>query len=193
MDARRIHAWALVCCSPALFSACSLVSPQPLWEVIKASGATVSAAVTTTAPNNAINTVYHLHGPVRSVCIEFNPDTQVPDIIPALQTELKARQIDSRVFESRATTSLCKFWLRYSAQTALEIPPLSSDYKAYISSATLTLWNGTEQILASSQYDTGGPFGLGKWATTRAKLAPVIAALITGDDKGFESNIANKD
>jgi len=180
-------------CSPLCLAACSVVSPQPLWELVKASGATVSAAVATTAPTSAINTVYHLHEPVRSLCIEFNPDAQVPDILPALQTELKARMIDSRVFESRTATGLCKFWLRYSAQTALDIPPLGSDYRPYISGATLTLWNGTERILASSQYDPGGPFGVGKWASTRAKLAPVIAALITGDDKHFESNLANKD
>lgn len=180
-------------CAPLLTTACSLISPQPLWELVKASGATVSAAVATTAPTAAINTVYHLHEPVRSVCIEFNPDAQVPDILPALQTELKARMIDSRVFESRSATSLCKFWLRYSAQTALDIPPLGSDYRPYISNATLTLWDGAERILASSHYDPGGPFGLGKWATTRAKLAPVIAALITGDDQSFESTLANKD
>lgn len=169
--------------SPLLLSACSVVSPHPLWELAKASGATVGAAVGSAAPSKAINTVYHLHPPVRSVCIEFNPETQVPDLVPALQIELKTRLVDSRVYETRSATGLCKYWLRYSAYTELDIPPLGSDYKPYMKSATLTLWNGSDQILASSQYDPGGPFGAGKWASTRAKIAPVVRALITGDEE----------
>jgi hypothetical protein len=177
------HLRLLACSlSPLLFTGCAVVSPNPLWELAKASGATVSAAVSAKAPGRAINTVYHLHGPVHSVCIEFNPDTQVPDIVPAIQIELKARQVESRVYESRSATGLCKYWLRYTAYTALDIPPLGGDYQPYIQQATLTLWNGSEQILASSHYDPGGPFGVGKWASTRAKLAPVVQALITGEE-----------
>ncbi|MGH6646762.1 cell division protein FtsI [Aquabacterium sp.] len=182
MNVRPTPLLAALLLSSPLFTACSVVSPHPLWELAKASGATVSAAVSTAAPGKAINTVYHLHAPVRSVCIEFNPDTQVPDIVPALQIELKAQRVESRVYESRSATGLCKFWLRYSAYTGMDIPPLGGDYKPYIQQATLTLWNGSEQILASSHYDPGGPFGVGKWASTRAKLAPVVQALITGEE-----------
>lgn len=178
---KRAFLSLLAVASGPLFTACSVLSPHPLWELAKASGATVSVAVATAAPSQAINTVHHGHAPVRSVCIEFNPDTQVPDILPALQIELKTRRVDSRVYEARSASSLCPYWLRYSAYTALDIPPLGGDYKPYITQATLTLWNGSEQILASSQYDPGGPFGLGKWASTRAKLAPVVQALINGD------------
>jgi len=182
MNARPMPLLAALMMSSPLFTACSVISPHPLWELAKASGATVSAAVSTAAPGRAINTVYHLHPPVRSVCIEFNPDTQVPDILPALQIELKSQRVESRVYESRSATGLCKYWLRYSAYTALGIPPLGGDYQPYIQNATLTLWNGSEQILASSQYDPGGPFGVGKWASTRAKLAPVVQALIQGEE-----------
>jgi len=76
-------------------SGCSIISPAPLWELAKATGSLASMAVAT-APGESSNTVYHAHEPLKELCIEFNPQAQVADIVPALQIALRQHQIESR-------------------------------------------------------------------------------------------------
>ncbi|KAF1045007.1 hypothetical protein [Xylophilus sp.] len=90
---------------------CSILSPEPTWELIKATGGLAAVALSQ-APAKATNTVYHLHAPFKKVCIEFNPRTQVPDMVPALQAELRNRGIESRVFDSETAGRNCPVWLR---------------------------------------------------------------------------------
>ena len=47
-------------------------------------------------------------------------------------------------------------------------------------SAALTLRSDHGDVIASSQYALGDFMDMGKWASTRSKLAPVVTALLTG-------------
>lgn len=173
---RHIAALALTGCA---LSGCSIMSPMPLWELAKATGELTTRAVQS-EPGEASDTVYHAHAPFTKLCIEYNPQAQTPDVVPALQLALRAHQIDSRVYENASSTPNCSVWLRYSAQMEWDRPPLSERYEAYISRAALTLQNDRGQVLSSSYYTLGDGYRTSKWASTHDKLAPVVSALVTG-------------
>jgi len=162
-----------------LQSGCSIVSPVPLWELAKTTGM-AAAAVIPYGGSEASNTVYHLHAPFRQLCIEFNPDSAVTDVVPALQIELRKHRVESRVYEPGTITDECGVWLRYVASIVWDVPPMSGTYKPYVSNAALTLQASNGAVLSSSQYELGTAFGMGKWASTQSKLAPVVTALLTG-------------
>lgn len=168
----------------ALQAGCSIVSPMPLWELAKSAGVAASNALPY-APIDASNTVYHLHPAFTNLCIEYNPETPVSDVVPALQIELRKHQVESRVYEAGPLTAStlseqCKVWLKYSAYIAWDTPPMSSAYKSYVTTAALTLRDANGAVLSSSHYELGTGFGVSKWASTQRKLAPVVTALLTG-------------
>lgn len=162
-----------------LSSGCSIISPAPLWEVVKATGGLTSLALSQARPE-ASNTIYHLHAPVTNVCIEYNPKTQVPDIVPALQAELRTHGIDSRVYDNPAAARLCNVWLEYSAHFEWGLQPFSTDYQPYVHSLQLTLRTREGALLSTSEYQLDTQMGKGKWTNTRTKVAPVVTALVTG-------------
>ena len=158
---------------------CSIFSPLPLWELTKATGGAVSTALSV-GPGKASDTVYHEHAPFRALCIELNPTAPLAELVPALQAELRQHGIGSRVYERDATLDACSVWLRYSAQVEWEVPPFGDRYRAYVANAALTLVAADGRVLSTSRYELDPAFGLGKWSSTRAKLAPVVTALVTG-------------
>jgi hypothetical protein len=160
---------------------CSIISPAPLVELAKAGGAVAVSAISH-GPSSAKNTVYHEHKALDTVCVEYNPSTPDPDIAPALQAELRSHEIDSRIYEQGGTPTSCKFRVTYTADIEWDTPPFGDGYKSYIRDATLTLRDENGAVLSSSAYSLDGPFQMGKWATSRSKLAPVVTALVTGFD-----------
>ena len=165
----------------AALSGCSIVSPAPVLELVKATGAVAVSAISQ-GPSSAKNTVYHEHKSLDAVCVEYNPLTPDPEIAPALQAELRNHEIDSRIYEEGGTPSSCKFRVTYTADIEWGTPPFGSGYKSYIRDATLTLRDENGTVLSSSAYSLDGTFQMGKWATSRSKLAPVVTALVTGFD-----------
>jgi len=161
-------------------SACTVISPQPLFELVKAAGAVTSTAIAM-GPSEASYLVYHGTQGINTVCIEYNPNSQSVDILPAIQNELKTYQIGSRIYEPGTRLGLCQIWLKYTASIEWDTPFLGSEYKAYLTTAMLTLQTEGGNVLASSGYDLGRNFQSGKWATTQSKIQPVIHALITGE------------
>ena len=160
---------------------CSIVSPVPALELVKATGAVAMSAIST-GPSSAKNTVYHEHKALDAVCVEYNPLTPDPDIAPALQAELHNHEIDSRVYEEGGAPNSCKFRVTYTANIEWGMPPFASGYKSYIHDATLTLRDENGTVLSSSAYALDGAFQMGKWSSSRSKLAPVVTALVTGFD-----------
>jgi len=161
------------------FSGCSIVSPLPAMELLKASATAASLAMAQAEPH-ATNSIYHLHTQFNSVCIAFNPRTQVPDMVPALQTVLRDRGINSRVYDNPLAVRECPVWLEYSAQFDWGVPPLSSEYRRFIHFAQLTLRSDKGQVLSTSEYQLDSFLGRSKWSDTRTTMKPVVAALITG-------------
>lgn len=182
MSTHATPAWRRLAARAALVLAlpgCSIVSPTPAWELMKA-GAQAASLAMAQSPPQASNTVYHLHAAFSDVCIAFNPQTQVPDMVPALQSVLQDRGIQSRVYDNPQAVRQCPVWLEYSAQFEWGKPPLSSEYRKFIQSAQLTLRSEKGRVLSTSEYQPDPFMDRSKWADTRTKMAPVVAALVTG-------------
>lgn len=177
MSAR--HPLALVAAGSLMLSGCSIFSPLPLWELTKAAGSGAAIGIQSSA-GEALDTVYHLHAPFKSVCIEFNPDVQTADVVPALQRALRGLSIESRVYEAAGGMGACPVWLRYSTLMEWDKAPLTDRYQSYVSEAALMLQSAQGKVLSSSRYQVDPGFGSSKWASTYDKLAPVVSALVTG-------------
>lgn len=169
-----LTAWAL--------AGCSVLSPAPTLELIKAAGS-ATALVLARSPTRANDTV-HLGAPVPAkLCIEYNRQVSVPELVPALMAELRQHQVQARVFESGDGTPLgeCPAWLRYQALVLWERPPLADDLKPYLAQINLSLHDDQGRLIGASRYNgDDNPWGLGRWASTRAKVAPVLHAVLTG-------------
>ncbi len=167
---------------PALLCGCTLLSPMPTLELIRAGGDMASTALATSAPARASNTVRHGELTVSRLCIEFNRNAPLQDLVPAIQAELKGLQVDSRVYEAGTGLQECSVWLRYVATIEWGIPPLGKGYRANLSAAALSLYTAEGRLLASSSYLSEANYGMGRWADTRHKISPVVRALITDDN-----------
>jgi len=165
--------------APMLLSACSITAPLQAWGLIKAADMAGGTALNY-GPSKPINTVHHGDAPLRSVCIEYNQRAQLEDLVPALQQDLAEQGVSSRVYASSSDWKECKVWLRYAATVEWGIPPLSDRYRAYLSSASLSLHRDDGSFMASSAYAVDADYGVSKWSTTQRKLAPVVKAIITG-------------
>lgn len=179
---RPLCAWLCVALSTTL-GGCSVLSPLPTWELIKAGGAAAHSALATAAPARASNTVHHGDAPVRQLCIEFNPNAPLDDLVPALQAELRDQSVDSRVYEAGTGQLQCEVWLRYAATIEWGIPPLASQYRPNLAAVAISLHRADGRLLSTSSYQQDSNYGMARWASTRHKVAPVVKALITG----FES------
>jgi len=157
---------------------CALVSPVPLFELTKATGAAIAVAIPY-GSTHASDTVHHGHAPFDTLCIELNPETHSREFLPALQAELKQQRVESRLYEGTLPAG-CKVSLKYSAYIDWGIPPLGTEYQSYLASMTLVLRGDDGTVLSSSAYETDTALGWGKWSSTRAKLSPVVTALLTG-------------
>jgi len=131
-------------------------------------------------PSSSSNTVHFGAAIPPEVCIEFNPDTQVPDFIPALQAELKERGVKSRVLDRGTVNNECKVWVRYLAVIAWGIPSTDDHYRPYLSNASLYMVEANGRLMSASHFEIHWPIGLGQWASTRKKLSPVVYSLLTG-------------
>ena len=160
-------------------SGCSLLSPVPLWELAKGGGAVVAKALEL-SPGDPADTVVHRPWRERALCIELNPACPVGDIVPALQAALAAQGVSSRVYDTGAAGADCSAWMSYEAALAWDVPAMSAAPQAFMSQATLGLRDGAGRVLGASRYDADQqPLSRGKWASTQAKLAPVVAALLS--------------
>ncbi|MFY9514444.1 MAG: cell division protein FtsI [Rubrivivax sp.] len=158
---------------------CAIFSPVPAWELVKAAAGATSLGLDL-GPVRAVDTVFNLQEPVHAVCIELNPGPPVADLLPSLQAELKRQGVASRVFQERAEPPGCGLWLRYAAQVDWQPPPLADRHEPVVTDLVLTLSRADGRVLASSRYTLDNGFGIGKWAPTRRKVAPVVEALLTG-------------
>lgn len=161
----------------APLTGCSLLSPMaPMaaWEAIKYGGNAAMAA----QPPRPVNTVHHGDAPMASVCVEYNRELPLDELVPALQAELKTQGVDSRVYDAGTGPRSCVYWLRYVGSIAWGVPPLGQGHRPYLSSAALSLHRADGQLMATSAY--AGDDSLARWASTHKKIAPVVKALITG-------------
>ena len=155
-------------------SGCSVIGPMAAWDVVKWGG---SQAIANQAPK-PVNTVHHGDAPVKEVCVEYNRDMPLDELVPALQAELKTQGVQSRVYDAGTGPSACAYWVRYVGAIEWGTPPLSDEQRPYLSAAALSLRSADGRLLSSSAY-VGDASGA-RWSSTRKKIAPVVKALITG-------------
>lgn len=167
-------------CASLIFSAggCTILSPWPTMELIKAAGTATSTAIAL-APTQATDTVYHPHSRRRFWCIELNREAQVTDIVAALQNELQSQGVESKLYEAGNVPSDCPAVLHYMAWLRWDQPLWSNEYQPYLQAASLTLRSGEGEVLATTRYEID-QLGTGKWASTRKKMSPLVRALLTG-------------
>ncbi|MBV8035908.1 cell division protein FtsI [Roseateles sp.] len=165
---------AALLCATLGMAGCSVLTPMVGWELVKTGGAVALAY----QPPGPSNTVHHGDAPVKDVCVEYNRDMPLDELVPALQAELRSQGVQSRVYDVGAGQRDCAHWLRYVGSIEWGIPPLGQEHRAYLSAAALSLHRADGRLLSSSAYV--GDSGMGRWASTRKKIAPVVKALITG-------------
>ncbi|MCE4554721.1 cell division protein FtsI [Pelomonas cellulosilytica] len=160
--------------SLASLSGCTALGPMATWEVVKWGG---SMAISH-QDAKPVNTVHHGDAPVKDVCVEYNRDMPLDELVPALQAELKSQGVQSRVYDAGTGPNSCTHWLRYVGSIEWGTPPLSQQQRPYLSSAALSLRDADGRLLSSSAYisESSGA----RWSSTRKKIAPVVKALITG-------------
>ena len=148
-------------------------------ELVKASGIAASTVISV-GPSKATDTVYHIHPRFNKLCIELNPHSQSVEILPALQSELRTHQIESRIYEAGTGGNSCDIWLQYAAYIEWAIPPFTNEYKTYLTTASLTLRSAEGKVLSRSSYALDPVYGMGKWSSVRSKIAPSVTAIVTG-------------
>jgi len=161
---------------------CSLLSPMPSIDLAKATAGMATVAIGQ-GPARATQTVFHDAALPDRVCIEYNRSLALPEFVPALIAELRDHEVQARVFEAgvRPGDEACPAWLHYQGLQQWDKPPLSDRMRPFLSQATLSLHDAGGRLMAASSYRSDdATLGLGKWASTRNKLAPVVRALLTG-------------
>lgn len=157
---------------------CSVLSPVPAWEALKAVGGAASLALAQNGAS-ASQTVHHGAPAPSQVCIEWNPQTPVSDFVASLQGELRRHAIDSRLYQPGDGETSCQHWLRYQAYIDWDRPPWGGEQRPYLRLVQMALFGADGRVLASSAYVADGPAS-GRWASTQQKLQPVVTALVTG-------------
>ncbi|MDH0865249.1 cell division protein FtsI [Mitsuaria sp. GD03876] len=180
--ARRLLRTALPAAAALATGGCTLLSPMPSIELAKATAGMATVAIGQ-GPVHATQTVFHGEALPPRVCIEYNRALALPEFVPALIAELREHEVQARVFEPgvRPGDEACPAWVHYQGLQQWDRPPLSEQIRPYLAQATLSLHDAGGRLMAASSYRADdATLGLGKWASTRNKLAPVVRALLTG-------------
>ncbi|MDQ7989123.1 MAG: hypothetical protein REI09_05750 [Candidatus Dactylopiibacterium sp.] len=171
----------VVCCAlPLLAGGCVVMTPSPVLSAVElASTAATHAA--SLAPSSPANAVTHGYDRFPAVCIEFNRALAIADFVPALQAELVAQKVESRVYET-VMPGECRYSLHYSGDVRWGRRLFSDAYAPYLAGANLELRDGG-RLLASASY-TPSLLGQDRWASTRSKLAPAVRVMVHGNVEG---------
>jgi hypothetical protein len=109
---------------------------------------------------------------IRYVCIQENSKVMVDDFVPVLQDGFRRYGISTEIIQGSSRPERCEYVLTYTALRSWDLAP-------YLSYAELRIDKGGRAI-ASAQYRLRGKGGLSltKWASTKAKIDPVIDELL---------------
>jgi len=113
--------------------------------------------------------------PLKLVCIEENPKVLVDDLLSVLDSGFQRRDIKTTIYQGKAPDR-CEYTLWYTAFRGWDLVP-------FLRRVELRLRRGDETI-ASATYNHSGGFALNKWASTEAKLSPVIDELLADFSPG---------
>jgi hypothetical protein len=108
---------------------------------------------------------------LQKVCIKFNDDMNVADLVQVIQEDFAAHGIPSAVFHGERPAG-CSAIATYTADRWWDMAP-------YMVDAQVTIENDSG-FLASAHYHLAGHGGLSlaKWEGTHAKLDPAMDAML---------------
>lgn len=107
--------------------------------------------------------------PYRRICIEWNEQVTVPDLLRVLEDGLRRRGVESGVYAAGTLPAACPV-LRYAARRGWD------QDLAYLDYATLAL-SENGNVVASVVYEPTR-LGFDKWASTEAKLIFLLDQLL---------------
>lgn len=161
----------LIVTSATLLSGCSLIV-APVTGAISLAGSMVSS-FSSMGPSGSATVSVSPHPTVRNVCIEWNQNVTVQDFIPELQNQLRAHQIESKVYDQGMVPSECEAMLDYSVQMQWDRPSFQDNQVAYISSINLLI-KARGKAIATATYSMEQGSTQNQWASTGKKLQPLI-------------------
>ena len=130
-----------------------------------------SAILLSTCTSVQVNQVDKTQNDISRVCIERNPKVAVSDFLTVIEQGFMRHGVSISVHDLPLPAS-CEYVLNYTAERGW-------DFKPYLDYAELRLSrNGT--TIGTANYPHSGGFALNKWASTKAKMNPVIDQLLTG-------------
>jgi hypothetical protein len=160
---------------PLSLPACVILTPSPELKALElvSTLATSAASLGPYAPDNQ---VLHVHGKIKSICIEFNPNSEVADFVPSLQTVLADAGVDSRVYQAGGVPSTCRYSLQYTAYMSWQKRAFGDEYSPCLTAAQIVMReNG--KVVATSGYRPS-TLGLDMWAPVGRKIEPAVRAIL---------------
>jgi hypothetical protein len=108
---------------------------------------------------------------VDKICIRFNEEVNVEDLVPVVQENLSSHGIDSIVFRSQPPSG-CPYQLSYTADRWW-------DLGTYMVDANISVWKD-DVLFGTAHYHLNGHggFDLMKWQGTKAKLTPPMNKML---------------
>jgi hypothetical protein len=169
-----VYKW--LCLSMLLsLQGCVFLTPSPELKALELVS-TMATSAASVGPYSPDNEVLHVHGKIQSVCIEYNPGSEVADFVPSLQGVLASTGVDSRVYQPGGVPASCRYTMQYTAYMTWQKRAFGDDYSPCLTSAQITLReNG--RVIASSGYQPG-VLGLDTWASIRRKIEPSVRAVL---------------
>ncbi len=128
--------------------------------------AAIALSACTTVNVRKVDATSH---PMKLVCIEENPKVLVDDLLPVLESGFQSKGIRTIVYKDKMPDR-CEYTLWYTATRGWDFTP-------FLNYAELRLRRG-EETIANATYKHGGGLALNKWASTEAKLKPVLEELL---------------
>ncbi len=105
------------------------------------------------------------------ICIMENKAVIVQDFLPAVISELNARNITAYVVGDELVPDNCAYMLTYTARKKW-------DFVMYMHTADLTIANPAGLIVASAHYDCGSGLNLAKFKSTETKVKMMMDDLL---------------
>lgn len=108
---------------------------------------------------------------VDKICIKYNEEVNVEDLVPVVQDDLSNHGIQSVVFRAQAPSD-CSFQLSYTADRWW-------DLGTYLVDAKISVWKD-DVLFGSAHYHLNGHGGLSvmKWEGTKAKITPPLNQML---------------
>ncbi len=136
----------------------------------------VLALVGCTTAHHSINKVSRAQHDPRLVCIEENPDVLVGEMLPLVQKGLERHGIKTMNYSRGAMPKGCDYTLWYTVSQRW-------DMVLYIYDAEIKLRHKGVNI-ASVYYRNGDYLNVGKWASTKSQIDPLMDELLADFETG---------